>query len=105
MLAAAEAAVAAEVTTPHIPYDCYKESNRIYGNDEGTKVSDINLISGLNINNARLTAIAACTDMNTRLISGITSTWGVWDSVNNQWSDVKAMNTIGYMSGLQEFDD
>ena len=43
--------------------------------------------------------------MNTRLISGITSTWGVWDSDNNQWSDVKAMNTIGNMSGLQEFDD
>jgi hypothetical protein len=43
--------------------------------------------------------------MKTRLISGITTTWGTWDSVNNQWSGVQKMNTIGNMSGLQDFDD
>jgi len=43
--------------------------------------------------------------MRTRLISGITTTWGVWDSNNNRFTGVKAMNTVGYMSGLQEFND
>ena len=88
-----------------IPFDCYTESNRRYGNANGTKITDKDLISGLDINDARLVAIAACSDMNTKLISGITTTWGVWDSELNQWSNVKAMNTIGFMSGLQEFDD
>ena len=41
--------------------------------------------------------------MKTRLISGVTTTWGQWE--NGQWTGVKAMNTIGYMSGLQEFND
>lgn len=68
-------------------------------------MSDIELISGLDIENSRLVAIAACTDLKTQLISGVVTTWGVWDADNNQWSDVKAMNTIGKMSGLQEFDD
>lgn len=87
----------------HIPYDCYTESYRNYGKPEGTKVSDKDLISGLDIRRSKLTAIAACTDMKTRLISGVTTTWGIWSG--NQWTGVKAMNTIGYMSGLQEFDD
>ena len=39
------------------------------------------------------------------MISGVTTTWGIWDSVNNRWTGVKAMNTVGYMSGLQEFND
>ena len=43
--------------------------------------------------------------MKTKLISGITTTWGIWDNINIRWTGVKAMNTIGYMSGLQEFND
>ena len=92
-------------TAAHIPWDCYTEAPRIYGDPKGTKVSDKDLISGLDIRNSRLTAVSACTDMQTRLISGVTTTWGIWDSVNNRWTGVKAMNTAGYMSGLQEFND
>jgi len=102
VLAAADAAFAADA---FIPYDCYTESVRLYGAPKGNKITDKELIAGLDINNSKLSAIAACTDMNTRLISGVTTTWGVWDGVANQWSDVKAMNTIGNMSGLQEYDD
>jgi len=44
--------------------------------------------------------------MKTRLISGVTTTWGLWDSSGDgRWTGVKSMNTVGYMSGLQEFND
>ena len=44
-------------------------------------------------------------DMSTKLLSGITTTWGTWDTNTNAWTDVKRMNIIGKLSGLQSFDD
>ena len=83
---AAEGAKAA--VAPHIPYDCYTESSRIYGDNQGKDISDLDLISGLDIKESRLVAIAACTDMSTRLISGVKTTWGVWDADTSAWTGV-----------------
>ena len=44
-------------------------------------------------------------DMSTKLLSGITTTWGIWDSNSNAWTNVKRLNIIGRLSGLQTFDD
>ena len=44
-------------------------------------------------------------DMSTKLLTGITTTWGIWDTNTNAWTNVKRMNIIGRMSGLQSYDD
>ena len=44
-------------------------------------------------------------DMSTKLLTGITTTWGIWDTNTNAWTNVKRMNIVGRMSGLQSFDD
>ena len=44
-------------------------------------------------------------DMSTKLLTGVTTTWGIWDTNTNAWTNVKRMNIIGRMSGLQSFDD
>ena len=43
--------------------------------------------------------------MSTKLLTGITTTWGIWDTNTNAWTNVKRMNIIGRMSGLQSYDD
>ena len=43
--------------------------------------------------------------MSTKLLTGVTTTWGTWDSNSNAWTNVKRMNIIGRMSGLQSYDD
>ena len=91
--------------TPHVPWDCYQQTVETYGNPAGKIVSDKNNIAGLDIQNSKLTAISACTELSTGLISGITTTWGIWDSTNSVWTNVKRMNKIGKMSGVQEFND
>lgn len=100
---AAEAALVP--VTPHVTWDCYQETAETYGNPAGNKVSDKNNIAGLDIQNSKLTAISACTELSTGLISGITTTWGIWDSATSAWTNVKRMNKIGKMSGVQEFND
>ena len=44
-------------------------------------------------------------DMSTKLLTGVTTTWGLWDTNTNAWTNVKRMNIVGRMSGLQSFDD
>ena len=44
-------------------------------------------------------------DMSTKLLTGVTTTWGIWDTNTNAWTNVKRMNIVGRMSGLQSFDD
>ena len=90
---------------PFIPYDCYEEGQLLHGNTSGTKVTDKSLISGLDITNSKLKSIAACMDMSTKLLSGVVTTWGTWDANSNSWTNVKRMNIIGRLSGLQSFDD
>ena len=104
-LLAAEVAHGASDIFPFIPFDCYEEGQLLHGNSSGTKISDKSLISGLDIQNSKLKSIASCIDNNTKLISGIVTTWGTWDSNSNAWTDVKRMNIIGKLSGLQSFDD
>ena len=43
--------------------------------------------------------------MSTKLLSGVTTTWGIWDANSSSWTDVKRMNIIGKLSGLQTYDD
>ena len=62
-------------------------------------------MTGLDIQRHRLKTIAACTSLKTNLITGIVTTWGVWDQEKSEWNDVMRMNVIGNMSGLQAFDD
>ena len=102
---AIDQAVATHRAVPFIPYDCYHESELSYGQKAGDRVSDLDLITGLDIHNDKLTAISACTDMSTFLITGITTTWGSWDSSTSTWTNVKRLNRLGKMSGLGEFDD
>lgn len=68
-------------------------------------MSDVNLISGLDICTSKLTAISACTDMDTSLITGVVSTWGTWDYPTGKYLEVKRMNRVGNMAGIAEFDD
>ena len=102
---AIDQAFATHRAVPFIPYDCYHESELSYGQKAGDRVSDLDLITGLDIHNDKLTAISACTDMSTFLITGIVTTWGTWDSSASQWTNVKRLNQLGRMSGLGDFDD
>ena len=36
--------------SPYIPFDCHQESPRVYGLQEGDRVSDKDFISGLSVN-------------------------------------------------------
>jgi len=62
----------------YIPFDCHQESPRVYGLEEGTRVSDKDLISGLSVLNHSLVSIAGCTDMSTRTLTGLVTTWATW---------------------------
>lgn len=99
------AATASAQKAPFIPYDCFKESAQPYGQTTDAKVTDLSIIPGLDLQNAKLAAITACTDMDTFLISGITTIWGVWDAETNEWTNLQKLNTIGQMSGLSTFSD
>ena len=62
----------------HIPLDCYAEGERVYGKKQGNRLSDLDLISGLDANSHRLTSLTACIDNYTNLISGVTTNYGIW---------------------------
>lgn len=90
----------------HIPLDCFKESERHYGTVKNSnRLSDLEIITGLNINTHRMTAVTACVDNYTNLISGIMTTYGTWDSTGDNLSDEIRLNIIGNMSGIYEFDN
>lgn len=40
-------AATAAAKVNHIPYDCFSETQKAYGNEEGARVSDLDLMSGL----------------------------------------------------------
>ena len=98
-------AVAQDDIFPFIPYDCFQEGQQLHGNSSGTKISDKALVSGLDMQNTKLKSISACRNLSTQLISGVVTTWGTWDSNTSTWNDIKRMNIIGSLSGLQKFDD
>ena len=100
-LLAAQQAYAQEQVV-HIPLDCYSESERVFGSKQGTRISDLNILSGLDALNSQLISVTACVDNNTNLISGITTNYGVWNG--NEPTDIKRMNIIGNMSGLHKFN-
>jgi len=99
-----ELALAQEKYQTYIPYDCYQESDKLYGDStEKTKISDMEAMTGLDAYGHRLAAISACIDRHTTLISGITTVWGIWDGT--AWTDLQRLNIIGRLSGLYEFPD
>jgi len=51
-----------------------------------------------------MTAVTACTNNYTELMSGIAVTYGVWDAGKLNVSDEVRLNIIGNMSGLYEFE-
>ena len=103
-LVATEMAVAHQQYSDFIPYDCFRETFN-YGEKAGSKVSDRDLISGLSLASSRMAYISACTSLDTRLITGIVTVWGTWNSGTASWDNLQTMNVVGNMSGLQEFDD
>jgi len=64
----------------YVPIDCYQESGRAFGNQKSTKLSDIDLLSGLHPLNHKLNTISACTDMATNLISGVVTSYAEWNN-------------------------
>ena len=87
------------------PYDCYEESEEVFGSREGKKVTDIVDITGLSAFDSKLAALSLCEDQSRNLVSGIVTVWGNWDETTRDWKDLKRLNAIGRMSGLYEFDD
>lgn len=92
----------------HIPFDCYTESERVYGKKQGNRKSDIDLISGLDAGSSRLTTLTACIDNDSNLISGVTTSYDLgkpdFDRVLGAEYSPKRMNIIGSLSGIHEFD-
>lgn len=91
-------AYGAQVENPHIPFDCHQESDRVYGKAEGTFVSDKDLISGLSVLDHKLVQIAGCTDLSTRTLTGVVTTWAKWQ--NGQQTDLLRMNLVGTLSAV-----
>ena len=94
LLAAAIGLVATELATAHdvtysdfIPYDCFRETSN-FGVKYGSKTTDKALISGLNINTSRMAYISACTSLTTKVITGVTTVWGTWDSATSAWTNL-----------------
>ena len=61
-------------------------------------------MTGLDINNHRVSSITACYDVRTRLITGITTVYAKYTGQTTS-NEATRMNLLGRMSGLTEFDD
>lgn len=77
-LALGAATAAARSYNDHIPFDCFQETQKAFGNEEGSRVSDIDLMSGLDPNSHQLISISGCYDPNQQVITGVVSTYGKW---------------------------
>ena len=86
-----------------IPYDCYGETNRLYGAQKGNYLSDRTLMTGLDAYKHKLTKVTACVDQCSQKVQGVMTTWAKW--VDGEQTDVKRLNIIGKMSGLYYYDD
>ena len=63
--------VAAEATKQvHIPLDCYSETF-VFGKNSGVRKSDFDILTGHNPLQYKPSAITACVDTDTTLISGV----------------------------------
>ena len=89
--------------TPMIPYDCYSETPRLYGSENGNYVSDRDLMIGLDAYEHQLTRVTVCKDTCEGNIQGVMTTWAKW--VDGVPTDEKRLNIIGKMTGLYYYDD
>ena len=92
-----------EITDVNIAYDCWGETVRAYGKHEGQRVSDMKLLTGLDAARHKLVSISACTDMKTRLISGVTTTYAIWEGAEQ--NTLLRMNLLGRVSEYYQYDD
>ena len=102
---AAATAVTMDPKDAYIPWDCYQESNQVYGNGDpadGSKETDKDRVSALDPVDHRLTHITTCEDRETGTLTGVTSIWAKWE--NGERTDIKRLNTIGAMSAMYEWD-
>ena len=53
---------------------------RSHGKIEGRKVTDKSLLTGLDPVKHKMVTISVCTDMSTRLISGVMTTYAIWEA-------------------------
>lgn len=72
----------------YIPYDCYHESARVYGSETANKVSDMDVMTGLDAYAHRVSGITACINLDTNLISGVTTTFGKVVEADLTYTDV-----------------
>ena len=84
-LAAATAAAADQEI--YIPYDCYNESARVYGGTSANKVSDYDIMTGLDAYAHRVSGITACVNTATNLISGVTAHFGKVNEADLTYTD------------------
>ena len=84
----------ANVKDPYIPYDCFFESAEVYGNNIGTKVSDMKEMTGLTLGEHRIKDITVCADDTTRHVTGVTTVWGI-PYKDGEWKDEKRLNIVG----------
>lgn len=101
---AATLALAHENQQVHIPYDCYSKSDRIYGQQNGDHIDDMTVMTGLDALNHRLSAVTACRDLNTKLLSGITTIWSQFDAAGNASNTVR-LNLIGQLSEYYHYNE
>jgi hypothetical protein len=62
------------------PFDCYREQTSLYGKDEGIKVTDKFIMTGLDAYKSKLAAITGCYDSYADKITGIFTVWGNWEN-------------------------
>lgn len=83
LFAAALAAAQAAAVETYIPYDCYSEAGRYFGQKTDNKVSDMDIMTGLDAYAHRLVGMTLCLSMETNLISGVTTKWAKIDESGN----------------------
>jgi hypothetical protein len=118
------ASVTARDYANQIAYDCFQETQKAYGNETGTRVSDLDLLSGLTPEH-QLTQIAGCFDNKSGLLTGVVSTYARWEwsedfvrsyqsnnfslfqpaSSDGKWVDSYRMNVVGTLGRRTAFDD
>ena len=64
----------------YIPFDCYSEDDNMYGNPDGSKVSDYLTMTGLDAYAHQLSQVTACVNRETGLLSGVTTSWAKWNN-------------------------
>ena len=66
-------------------------------------MSDRALLTGLDPAKHKMVTVSACTDMNSRLVSGVTTTYAVWEA--GEQTRLLRMNLLGRTTVEVAFND